>query len=52
MAEPPRSSRLVDVLLVLTVAFVAVIATAYVYMPDFRRGLATVVSRGAPLLGY
>jgi len=52
MAEPPRSSRLVDVLLVFTVAFVAVVAAAYVYMPDFQRGFATVVSRAAPAFGY
>jgi hypothetical protein len=52
MAEPPRSSRIIDVLLVCTVAFVAVVVAAYVYMPDFQRGLATVVSRGAPVFGY
>jgi hypothetical protein len=52
MAQPPRSSRIVDVLLVLTVAFVAVVVSAYVYMPDFQRGLSTVVSRAAPALGF
>ncbi|MEC7948748.1 MAG: hypothetical protein VX265_14370 [Myxococcota bacterium] len=52
MQPPPRSARIVDVLLVFTVAFVAVVAAAYVYMPDFQRGLSTVVSQAAPLLGY
>lgn len=51
MAKPPASSRIVDVLLVLTVAFVAVVVAAYVYMPDFQRGLATLVSRAAPVFG-
>jgi hypothetical protein len=52
-ASPPRParSRLVDVLLVVTAAFLAVVAAAYVYLPDFQRGLATVVTQAGPALG-
>ena len=36
----------------IVIAFVAVVAAAYVYMPDFQRGFATVVGRAAPAFGY
>jgi hypothetical protein len=49
--ERPATSRLVDVMLVLTVVFVAVVAVAYVYMPDFQHAFAGVVSRAGPLFG-
>ena len=50
-SERPATSRLVDVLLVLTVVFIAVVASAYVYMPDFQKAFAGVVSRAGPAFG-
>ena len=39
-------------LLVLTVAALAVVVVAYVYMPDFERALKALVRDGAVALGF
>ncbi len=46
-----RGESLLDHLLVLTVAAVAVVAAAYAWMPEFRRALATVSREAAAALG-
>ena len=46
-----RVSKTLDWLLVASVAFVAVLAAAYVWMPQFKRGVGTVVDQGAKALG-
>lgn len=50
-APRPARSRLVDFLLVVTAAFLAVVAAAYVYLPDFQRALANLVTNAGPALG-
>lgn len=47
-----RGEGVVDHLLVLTLAFLAVVVAAYVWMPDVRRSLATVVSDTLEHFGY
>ena len=41
-----------DHLLVLTLAFLAIVVAAYVWMPDFRRAVATVVTDSLESVGY
>ena len=43
---------MVDVLLVLSLAALAVVVAAYVYMPDFERALEALVRDGASALGF
>ena len=47
-----RGEGVVDHLLVLTLAFVAVIIAAYVWMPDTRRAFGTAVSEVLDFYGF
>ena len=47
-----RGEGIVDHLLVLTLAFLAIVVAAYVWMPDFRRAVATVVTDSLESVGY
>ena len=47
-----RGEGVVDHLLVLTLAFLALIVAAYIWMPDFRRAVATVVTGTLQAVGY
>ena len=47
-----RGEGVVDHLLVLTLAFLAVVVAAYVWMPDFRRAVATVITDSLESVGY
>ena len=46
----PVRGRLVDDLLVATVFCVALVVCAYIYMPDFERGVRGLVKEGARAL--
>lgn len=54
--SPVRHSRrgegIVDHLLVLTVAFFAVLVAAWVWMPDTRQAFATLVAEGLSAVGF
>jgi len=47
-----RGEGVVDHLLVLTLAFLAIVVAAYVWMPDFRRAVATAVTDSLEWVGY
>lgn len=47
-----RGEGVVDHLLVLTVAFLAVVVAAYVWMPDTRRAFGTVVTEVLAGVGF
>ena len=47
-----RGEGIVDHLLVLTLAFLGVVVAAYVWMPDFRRAVATAVTDSLESIGY
>lgn len=47
-----RGEGFVDHLLVLTLAFLALIVGAYIWMPDFRRAVATLVTGTLETVGY
>ena len=47
-----RGEGVLDHLLVLTLAFLGVIIAAYVWMPDFRRAVATAVTSSLAAVGY
>jgi hypothetical protein len=47
-----RGEGIVDHLLVLTLAFLAIVVAAYVWMPDFRRAVATAVTESLEVVGY
>lgn len=46
-----RGEGVVDHLLVVSVAVVAVVVAAYVWMPDFQRGAKAVVSQVGEWIG-
>jgi hypothetical protein len=47
-----RGEGALDHLLVLTLGFLALIIAAYVWMPDFRRAVATLVTGSLETVGY
>ena len=47
-----RPGRVMDWLLVASVAFVGVVAAAYVWMPQAQRGTATLVQRVSDAAGW
>ena len=47
-----RGEGVVDHLLVLTLAFLGIVVAAYVWMPDFRRAVATLVTDSLESVGY
>jgi hypothetical protein len=47
-----RGEGVVDHLLVLTLAIVGVVVAAYVWMPDFRRSVATLITESLESVGY
>ena len=51
VSERPPISRALDWLLVASVAFVAVLAAAYVWIPDVARGLGVVADLVATRAG-
>ena len=51
MSERPPVSRALDWLLVASVAFVAVLAAGYVWIPDVARGLGVVADLVAARAG-
>jgi len=55
MAAPTHSRRgegIVDHLLVLTVACVAVLVAAWIYMPDAKRSFATTIASVLQYFGF
>ena len=51
MARRPRTSTAVQLFLLASVAFVAVLVVAWVRMPDVQRGVRTVATDVAGRLG-
>jgi hypothetical protein len=47
-----RGEGIVDHLLVLTIAFVVAVVAAYVWMPDTRRALGTVITDTLDHFGF
>lgn len=52
MAARTRQSTLVELLLIASVGFVAVLVVAWMRMPDVERGVRTVASDLALRLGF
>ena len=50
--HPRRGEGVLDHLLVLTIAFLAIVVAAYIWMPDFRRAVATLVTGTLETVGY
>ena len=50
--HPRRGEGALDHLLVLTLAFLAMVIGAYIWMPDFRRAVATLVTGSLEAVGY